>query len=80
MKIKECYVSKNGISCFTDLNTMHNLKNIKIDTMNLKKNILFYLSLRISEFIIKDLINNAFYLKNLNINNNNDLLSYSIFN
>ena len=80
MKIKECYVSKNGISCFTDLNTMHNLKNIKIDNINLKKNILFYLLIRSSEFIIKDLINNVFYLKNLNINDNNDLLSYSIFN
>ena len=28
MEFKECYVSKNGISCITNINTLHNLKKV----------------------------------------------------
>ena len=71
MIIKECYVSKNGISCFTDINTMHTIKNFNIDSnfiSNVKSNLFFYITLRLSEIIIKDFFINQKYL----INNNTD--------
>ena len=39
MKFKECYVSKNGISCITDINTLHNYNKITINN-NFKDKIL----------------------------------------
>ena len=73
MIIKECYISKNGISCFTDINTMHAIKNINISNnikFNIKSNLLFYAILRLSEFIIKDFFINQKYLMNNNTDNN----------
>jgi len=86
MNIKECYVSKNGISCFTDINTMHNIKNIKniknINNNNFlisaKNGVLFYISLRLTEFIIVDFIKNKDILFK-NIDNDYFLISI-IFN
>ena len=68
MEFKECYVSKNGISCITNINTLHNFKKIikdKITEKNILKNIgnfvtknnlIFYLSLRSCEYIYNMLI------------------------
>ena len=73
MIIKECYVSKNGISCFTNINSMHTIKNINIDSnfiFNIKSNLFFYITLRLSEFIIKDFFINQKYLMNNNTDNN----------
>ena len=75
MIIKECYVSKNGISCFTDINTMHTIKNFNTDSnfiSNVKSNLFFYITLRLSEFILKDLIENKNFLLN------NDLIFQAI--
>jgi len=83
MNIKECYVSKNGISCFTDINTMHNIKDIKnINNNNFlisaKNGLLFYISLRLTEFIIVDFIKNKDILfKNID---NDYFLTSIIFN
>jgi hypothetical protein len=65
MKIKECYVSQNGITCITNINSLIDLKLLNIDTI--KKNILFYIILRSSELILIDLIKNKNYLLNSNI-------------
>ena len=65
MKIKECYVSQNGITCITSINSLIDLKLLNIDTI--KKNILFYIILRSSELILIDLIKNKNYLLNSNI-------------
>ena len=66
MHIKECYVSHNGISCFTNINSLINVKDIefksKINSFINKYNIFFFITLRLSEFIIKDFIKNKFYL------------------
>ena len=73
MIIKECYISKNGISCFTNINSMHTVKNINIDSnfiFNIKSNLFFYITLRLSEFIIKDFFINQKYLMNNNTDNN----------
>ena len=73
MIIKECYVSKNGISCFTNINSMHTIKNINIDSnfiLNIKSNLFFYITLRLSEFIIKDFFINQKYLMNNNTDSN----------
>ena len=73
MKIKECYVSHNGISCFTNINSMHNIKNIDINNFKFKNNILLYLGLRLCEFIINDFMSNKhifFNFKNSTINDN----------
>ena len=67
MKIKECYVSQNGISCFTNINTMHDIKNIKFDNITIKSNFIYYLGLRLFEFIINDFFSNKQFL----FNNNN---------
>ena len=72
MKIKECYVSQNGISCFTNINSMHNIKNIDMHNFKFKSNILFYLGLRLCEFILKDFFLNKhilFDFKNYSIDN-----------
>ena len=61
MIIKECYVSKNGISCFTNINTMHNIKKINYNNYflaNAKNGFLFYITLRFTEFILRDFIEN----------------------
>jgi hypothetical protein len=69
MNIKECYVSQNGITCFTNINTLVSIKDIelnpKINTLNSiinKNTFLFYIGLRCCEFIIKDFIKNRNYL------------------
>ncbi len=81
MQIKECYVSKNGISCFTNLNTLINIKDIKftpnINNLVSKNNLLFYIGLRVSEFIIKDFIKNKIYL--FDSNNEENILPYIMF-
>ena len=84
MQIKECYVSKNGISCFTNLNTLINVKDITFKSIKNQKNInvntfLFYIGLRCCEFIIKDFIKNKFYLFDSNNNENNifDSIAFS---
>lgn len=73
MIIKECYISKNGISCFTNINSMHTVKNINIDSnfiFNIKSNLFIYITLRLSEFIIKDFFINQKYLMNNNTDSN----------
>ena len=82
MKIKECYVSKNGISCFTNLNTLINVKDITFNSIKNQKNVnvntfFFYLGLRCCEFIIKDFIKNKFYL--VEYNSEDNLLPSIIF-
>ncbi len=81
MEIKECYVSKNGISCFTNINTMHNIKKINFNKkylLNLKNNLIFFISLRSIEFIITDFIKNKhFFIENID---NNYFLTSIIFN
>jgi len=64
MQIKECYVSHNGISCITNINSLINLKNINIHP--LKTNLLFYMVIRYSEFIITYLIQNKKSVFNVN--------------
>ncbi len=78
MEFKECYVSKNGISCITNINTLHNFKKIaryKISVKNIlkkipnfitKNNLIFYVSLRSCEYIYNMLIKNNLmnYLNN----------------
>ena len=74
MKIKECYVSHNGISCFTNINSLINVKDIKMKYIKNSGNFnintfLFYLGLRCCEFIIKDFIKNRVYLFDKNLEN-----------
>ena len=80
INIKECYVSKNGISCFTDINTLHNIKEINMNNrfvINIKNSLIFYISLRLTEFILVDFIKNKdIILKN--IDNNDDFFLTSI--
>ena len=70
MKIKECYISQNGISCITNINSLVNMDNINKNLnynfkKNLKNNIIFFITLRSIEIFIKyitvnykDLVNN----------------------
>lgn len=78
MQFKECYVSKEGISCITNINTLHNIKKITINKFDIKSHFIFYTSLRIIEIFIKDVLSN----KNIftNINNDEFLLTSIIFN
>lgn len=74
MKIKECYVSSHGISCITNINTLHNLKyNVPLIPIT---NILPFLCLRMVEFIITDFLKNY---KNLDFSRDNELLNAIIF-
>ena len=83
INIKECYVSKNGISCFTDINTLHNIKEINmnnrfiINIKNIKNSLIFYIYLRLTEFILVDFIQNKDILFK-NIDNNDDFFLTSI--
>jgi len=80
MHLKECYVSHNGISCITNINTLHDIKEINYMKFSyIKNNIVFYMSLRFVEFIIKDFLKNKNFLKSIN-DNNDSLLNYIIFN
>ena len=65
MKIKECYISKNGITCFTDINSLVTVSK-QFENIITKNNLLFYISLRCIEFIVRDLIKNKYIL---NFNN-----------
>ena len=57
MKFKECYVSKNGISCITNINTLHNFN--LIDSKNFfREKVITYLLIRGIEFIITDFFKN----------------------
>jgi hypothetical protein len=51
MKIKECFVTTNGISCINNFNNniLDNLKYNNIISNNIKNNIIFYLSLLYGE-------------------------------
>jgi len=73
MILKECFITSNGISCITTSNSLHNLEYSLI-----KKNIIFYISLRLTESIIIDFFKNIYDLNQLN-NNNNSLLNDIIF-
>ena len=53
MLVRECYISNHGISCLKN----NNIINTNY-LVNIKNNIIFYLSLRITEFLITDYINN----------------------
>lgn len=81
MKIKECYVSHNGISCITNINSLINIKNINfspiVNNIINKNNLIFYITLRISELIIKDFIKNKFYL--FDSNNEENILPSIMF-
>ena len=65
MKIKECYISKNGITCFTDINSLVTVSK-QFENLITKNNLLFYISLRCIEFVVRDLIKNKYIL---NFNN-----------
>ena len=83
MKIKECYVSKNGISCFTNLNTMLTIKEIYNNKylLEFKNNLFIYFKFRLFEFIVRDFIKNKNYLFSVDNENIKDqLLNYIIFN
>ena len=71
MKIKECYVSKNGISCFTDINTMLTVNEIYNNKYLLKitSNLIIYFKFRLIEFVISDFIKNKDLLLNIAYNN-----------
>tara|TARA_B110000014_G_C19882471_1_gene456731 strand:- start:435 stop:686 length:252 start_codon:yes stop_codon:yes gene_type:complete len=82
INIKECYISKNDISCFIDINTLHNIKEINMNNrflINAKNRVLFYISLRLTEFILVDFIKNKDILFK-NIDNDDFLLTSIIFN
>ena len=79
MQIKECYVSSNGISCITNINTLHNFKFTNLEKTINKHPIIVYMLLRTSEFLIKDLIKNKFYLSNINTDNEYDVLPTIMF-
>ena len=74
MYIKECFVSHNGVSCITNIDKLRN-----IYFSNIKKNIILYMSLRITEFIIVDFLNNKHFINKIN-ENNDFLLTHIIFN
>ena len=89
MNFKECYVSSNGISCITNINTLHNIKinnplktnqNINIKNFINKHNIIFFLALRLSEFIISDFISNRFYLFNITNDENSNINTNYLIN
>ena len=61
MKIKECYISKNGITCFTDINSLVTVSK-QFENLITKNNLLFYISLRCIEFVVRDLIKNKYIL------------------
>ena len=81
MIIKECYVSHNGISCFTDINSLVNIKEIdfskKIANNFCKKNLIFYISIRCIEEIAKDFINNKKFL--FYSDNSDDIINSIMF-
>ena len=81
MIIKECYVSHNGISCFTDINSLVNIKEIdfskKFANNFWKKNLLFYISIRCIEEIAKDFINNKKFL--FYSDNSDDIINSIMF-
>ena len=81
MQIKECYISHNGISCFTNINSLVNVKDIEftpsLNNLVIKNNFLFYIGLRCCEFIIKDFIKNKVYL--FDSNNEENILQSIMF-
>lgn len=75
MIIKECYVSSNGISCITNINTLHNLNYVgPYQVINNK--LILYICIRTVEYIILDFCKNY---KSLDFNNDNNILTSIIF-
>tara|TARA_B100000900_G_C20584452_1_gene718921 strand:+ start:1935 stop:2183 length:249 start_codon:yes stop_codon:yes gene_type:complete len=81
MELKECYVSSNGISCITNINTLHNFKfnNININKIINKNNVLYFLTLRSTEVALRFLIKNKFFLTNINFEDEENILPAIIF-
>ena len=77
MIIKECYVSKNGISCISNINT---LTNLKLNNNNFLKYLYSFLILRTCEYIINDITNNINYFNDSIKNRDDFLLTSIIFN
>ena len=81
MIIKDCYVSHNGISCFTDINNLVNIKefnlNKKFIYSDWKNSLFFYISARCIEMIVKDFINNKNFL--LDNDNSNEIITSIMF-
>ena len=83
MKIKECYVSKNGISCFTNYNTMLTIKEIYNNKflLEFKYNLFIYFKFRLFEFIVRDFLKNKNYLFSVNNEDiKHEILNSIIFN
>ena len=57
MIFKECYVSSNGISCITSINTLHNYKQTN-GLFFLKEKFIYYLVFRCIELIFTDFYKN----------------------
>lgn len=83
MELKECYVSSNGISCITNINTLHNFKfnniNMNINKIINKNNVLYFLTLRSTEVALRFLIKNKFFLTNINFEDEENILPAIIF-
>lgn len=78
MEFKECYVSKNGISCITNINTLHNFKKLKsahfikkFSNIIKRNNILFYITLRSCEYLYNNFIKFKIYNLIYNLYSNN---------
>ena len=71
MIFKECYVSSNGISCITSINTLHNYKK-NTPLFFFKEKIIYYLLFRCIEFVFTDFYKN---FNNLNFSNDKYLLT-----
>ena len=71
MKLTDCIITENGITCFynTNLIKASNFMNINNAIHNINSHALNYfigyITLRISEIIIVDIINNIDNIKNL---------------
>ena len=79
MEFKECYVSSNGISCITNINTLHNFKFERYEKIINKNTILFFLTLRSSELALRFLVKNKFFLPNIDLEDEDNILPAIIF-
>ncbi len=71
MIFKEFYVSSNGISCITNINTLHNYKKIN-PIFDFKEKFICYLIFRSIEFIFTDFCKN---FSSLNFSNDPYLMT-----